>query len=81
MAEHKIELTITDEEITKMIPNLYHTTPKPEGVDDITHMKTILFSVFEEHYKSCVRNKARVDAKNALDTSMITAIKKRNLED
>jgi hypothetical protein len=79
MATHVVELTITDEELAKMIPNLYHTTPKPVGVDDITHIKSILFEVFEDHYKLCVRNKARHDSKKSLDTSMIKAIKNRNL--
>ncbi|MBW8002539.1 MAG: hypothetical protein FVQ80_11025 [Planctomycetes bacterium] len=79
MATHTVPLTITDEEIAKMAPNLYHVRPKPEGVDDLTHMKTIVMALFETHYLMCVKSKAKFDANEAIDTDMIKAIKDRNM--
>lgn len=79
MATHTVPLTITDEEITKMAPNLYHVDPKPEGVDDLTHMKIIVMKLFEAHYLMCVKRKAKFDASKAVDEDMIKAIKDRNM--
>ena len=78
MADPVLNLTMTQEELDKMLPAL--RTYKPSNIeDDISYIKTLCMACLEDYYTRGAKMLGQQAAIEAIDTDLITAIKARNL--